>query len=147
MTGLEHQLAEEDERTRYLIQVAQATSEHTVPFPLARITTCGTLAIEVLQTITTQTDGQPEAIYGPPDPGLLAKKGASTAFTLLALASPALLRRKTGSRRNSAIFPKKRTRKEKDSSAWITWSPGYGMCSFLLVPTNRGRNNCFGVGW
>src|SRR5713226_8101006 len=54
-------------------------------FSLARIHTCGTLTLEVLQTIRIGEGGQPEVVYGPPDATLLTKKGASTAFTLLAL--------------------------------------------------------------
>jgi DNA-binding SARP family transcriptional activator len=82
---LEHQSADEDKRTLYLLRVARAERQHDVTFPLARITTCGTLTIEVLRTIHTDEGGQPEPIYGPPDATLLAKKGVSTAFTLLAL--------------------------------------------------------------
>jgi tetratricopeptide (TPR) repeat protein len=85
MEMLEHHAVELAERTRYLIQVAHATNEQAIAFPLARITTCGPLSIQVLQAIRVDTNGQQEAIYGPPDPALLTKKGASTAFTLLSL--------------------------------------------------------------
>jgi hypothetical protein len=53
--------------------------------PLARIITCGRLAIEILQSVRSGRDGHVEAVYGPPDAVLLAKKGTSTAFILLAL--------------------------------------------------------------
>ena len=85
MEIVKHHATEEDERTRYLIQVAQASSEQTMAFPLARITTCGILSIEVLQAVHQGKDGHLQAVYGPPDAKLLAKKGASTAFILLAL--------------------------------------------------------------
>lgn len=81
----EHQSTDENERTLYLLRVARAERQQDVTFPLARITTCGTLTIEVLRTIRMGEGGQPEAVYGPPNATLLAKKGASTAFTLLAL--------------------------------------------------------------
>jgi DNA-binding SARP family transcriptional activator len=53
--------------------------------PLARVITCGTVTIEALQEIITNAPGQFEAVYGPPDAELLAKKGTSTAFILLSL--------------------------------------------------------------
>jgi DNA-binding SARP family transcriptional activator len=82
---LEHQSADEDKRTLYLLRVARAEPQHDMAFPLARITTCGTLTIEVLRDVHTSEAGQLEAVYGPPDAALLAKKGSSTACTLLAL--------------------------------------------------------------
>jgi tetratricopeptide (TPR) repeat protein len=53
--------------------------------PLARIRTCGTLAIEVLHEVQPDVAGQPVFAYGPPDERLLAKPGAATALILLAL--------------------------------------------------------------
>ncbi|HVU65592.1 MAG TPA: hypothetical protein VHD63_00615, partial [Ktedonobacteraceae bacterium] len=68
-----------------LIPVMQEHGEAAPAFPLARITTCGRLAIETLSAIHTSNEGQMQAIYGPPDPALLARKGSSTALILLAL--------------------------------------------------------------
>lgn len=53
--------------------------------PLARIITCGSITIEVLQGIIHGVDGHIQPVYGPPDAEVLVKKGTSTAFTLLAL--------------------------------------------------------------
>ena len=82
---VEHHLAKENGQTRRLNQVAQTKSEQVVAFPLVRITTCGRLTIEVLQTVHQGERDHGEAVYGPPDSALLAKKGTSTAFTLLTL--------------------------------------------------------------
>jgi tetratricopeptide (TPR) repeat protein len=57
----------------------------TLGFPLARIHTCGTPAIEVLIDLQSGPDGRPRAVYGPPASSLLEIKGMTTAFLLLAL--------------------------------------------------------------
>jgi hypothetical protein len=57
----------------------------SLDFPLARIRTCGTLTIEVLRDRHSGPDGSVQAVYGPPEPELLAIKGMSTAILLLAL--------------------------------------------------------------
>jgi hypothetical protein len=54
-------------------------------FPLARIRTCGTLAVEVLMDLHTGPDGRPQAVYGPPAASLFNLKGMTTAVVLLAL--------------------------------------------------------------
>ncbi len=62
-----------------------ASSRQDVTIPLARVTTCGGLVIEVFHTIQPGPDGQPQPVYGPPDATWLAMKGASTALTLLGM--------------------------------------------------------------
>jgi len=53
--------------------------------PLARVRTCGTLAIEVVQELHTDPDGRVQAVYGPPASSLFNTKGMTTAVVLLAL--------------------------------------------------------------
>lgn len=85
MEFLESQPADEEERPHQLIRVARLDSLQNVPVPLARITTCGKLTIEVLHAVHAGESEHLEAVYGPPDATLLAKKGTSTAFILLGL--------------------------------------------------------------
>ncbi len=54
-------------------------------FPLARVRTCGVLAVEVPLDLEQGPDGHVEAVYGPPAAELLTIKGMTTAFLLLAL--------------------------------------------------------------
>jgi hypothetical protein len=82
MEFLAHPLAETEKRTFYATQGDRAEDRSV---PLARITTCGRLAIDILYSVHQHPDGHLEMVYGPPDAALLAKKGTSTAFTLLAL--------------------------------------------------------------
>ena len=53
--------------------------------PLARVRTCGTLAVEVLQDLHPEPDGHVQAIYAPPATELFHIKGMTTALLLLAL--------------------------------------------------------------
>jgi hypothetical protein len=85
MEFLESQPADEEERPHQLIRVASLDSLQNVPTPLARISTCGRLTIEVLHIVHAGEGKHLEVVYGAPDATLLAKKGTSTAFILLAL--------------------------------------------------------------
>ncbi len=85
MVDLDHSFLVQQQPIVASAQMTQEQSEGTLAFPLARITTCGRLAIETVQTVQVDQDGNVQAIYGPPDPALLASKGTSTALILLAL--------------------------------------------------------------
>jgi tetratricopeptide (TPR) repeat protein len=52
--------------------------------PLARVRTCGTLAVEVLLDLRPDSHGHLEPVYGAPEARLLKIPGMSTAFLLLA---------------------------------------------------------------
>jgi hypothetical protein len=60
-------------------------SDWPIEVPLARITTCGALSVEVVQDIITDAHGHLQVTYCSPDAQLLSKKGTSTAFLLLSL--------------------------------------------------------------
>lgn len=77
--------AREEQLARFLASLPQTSNTQDVTIPVARVTTCGGLTVEVLQAIQQGPDGQPQPIYGPPDATWLAKKSASTSMTLLAM--------------------------------------------------------------
>lgn len=53
--------------------------------PLARVSTCGSLEVEVLQDMHPGPDGRVQGVYGPPAPDVLHIKGMTTALLLLSL--------------------------------------------------------------
>jgi DNA-binding SARP family transcriptional activator len=85
MEGVESRSTAEGKDALSLPASSQASNTQHEIIPIARVTTCGSLTIEVLQAVQPGPDGQPQPIYGPPDATWLAKKGASTALTLLGM--------------------------------------------------------------
>ena len=57
----------------------------SLDFPLARVRTCGSLTVEVLQDLHPGAGGHMQAAYGPPAAELFHIKGMTTALLLLAL--------------------------------------------------------------
>ncbi len=85
MEVLQSRSVGEGKDARSLSSSSQASSRQDVTIPLARVTTCGGLVIEVLHTVQQGPDGQPQPVYGPTDATWLARKSASTGLTLLAM--------------------------------------------------------------
>src|SRR5690348_11477127 len=65
--------------------VALLPPSWSLDFPLARVRSCGSLVVEVLLEVKQHAGRRVEAVYGPPAAELLAIKGMTTAFLLLAL--------------------------------------------------------------
>ncbi len=66
-----------------LVALLQPGWTHDVP--LARVRTCGTLTVEVLQDLHADPGGHLQAVYAPPTAELFHIKGMTTALLLLAL--------------------------------------------------------------
>src|SRR5579875_1682350 len=149
MEVLQSRSVGEGKDARSLSSSSQASSRQDVTIPLARVTTCGGLVIEVLHTVQQGPDGQPQPVYGPTDATWLARKSASTGLTLLAMlaSQPHCFASKDWLSEKLGILPPRRTRAARASNASIMWSTSCAICSTPRVLRKPRRNAGSGANW